>query len=359
VKSQIKKLFRYTLYQNVLRHWVSHFRRTLINRLRFSNRGFRYHLDDDPSLLDLVLIKNYEGQDLLLGPVTQSFSCHKPDQRKALLSLSNAVIDPLSSYVFDSERRFIADFTSFSIDYAMNRFTMRPPKKISQFRPGKHLFIGSNTYYHWLIEELPAYLLARDHFPTATTLVHGMAPKYVFDALNMLNVQYEEIQKCTQVEELVFVSKSAALQPSHIDVSKLRETFAPWMLNSEGTKDHSRIYISRINQGRYPDNELKIQNLFTQYGFKIVDLVGFDLQDQIRLFSSAQVIAGTHGAGLSNFVWAPDNSVVLEILKWNHPKCYELLAQIRSQRYSRIEGKLSHWNVDLGHLESIVKTFSD
>ena len=136
MKNQVKKISRFTLYQNVVRHWTSHVRGTVINYFGSSSSGFRYHLGDDPSLSDFILIKSYEGQNLLLEPVTQSFSCHKPDQRKALLSLSNAIIEPLSSYVFDSERRFMADSTSFSIDYAMCRFTMRPPKKTSQFRPG-------------------------------------------------------------------------------------------------------------------------------------------------------------------------------------------------------------------------------
>ncbi len=359
MKNQVKKMFRFILYQNVIRHWASHVRGTLINRLRFAGRGFRYHAGDDPTLSDLVLIKSYEEQNLLLNPVSQSFSCHKPDQRKALLSLRNAVIDPLSSYVYDSERRFMGDSTSFSIDYAMQRFTMRPPKKVSKFRPGQHMFIGSNTFYHWLIEELPAYLLARNYSPNSTTLVHGMAPKYVFDALNLLDIRYEEIQTCTSVEELIFVSKSVALQANHIDINTLRRTFEPWMLNNRNTTDYSRIYISRLNQGRYPDNELEIQNLFTTYGFRIVDLVGFELLDQIKIFSSAKVIAGTHGAGLSNMVWAPEKSVVLEILKWNHPKCYETLGGICSHKYLSVEGKEADWTVDLGNLETILKSFSE
>jgi len=342
-----------------MRYWTSHVRSTIINRLRSADRGFRYHLGDNPSLSDFVLLKMYEGQDLPLNPVSQSFFCHKPDQRKLLLSLRNAVIDPLSSYVYDSERRFMGDFTALSIDYATWRFTMRPPKKVSKFENGKHLFLGSNTFYHWLIEELPAYLIAKNNSQNTKTLVHGMAPKYVFDALKLLDIQYEVIQKCTQVEELIFVSKSATLQPHPIDVQTLRDAFVPWITNDKGVDNTSRIYISRLNQGRYPDNELEIQNLFTKYGFRIVDLVGFQLEEQIKMFSTAQVIAGTHGAGLSNIVWASPDSALLEILQWNHPKCYETLAEICSHRYLSIECTEPVWTVDLGHLESILKSLSD
>jgi capsular polysaccharide biosynthesis protein len=248
----------------------------------------------------------------------------------------------------------MGDFSSMSVDYSMWRFTMRPPKKVSTLGKGTYLFLGSNTYYHWLIEELPVYLRAVKEFPSATTLVHALAPIYVFDSLNLLNINYKVIQKCIQVEELVFVSKSATLQPDSGDTDVLRETYLPWIENTSSAGSEVKIYISRLNQGRFPQNELAIQELFTDYGFEILDLVGRSFKDQIELFSRANVVAGTHGAGLSNIVWSGPNTSVIEIIDWRHPKCFEVLAQIGSQRYFGIQNSGNEWTIDLENLNSTI-----
>jgi hypothetical protein len=322
--------------------------------LKSANKGFRYHAGDDPALKDFSLIKNYSTSTVSLKPVTQSFFSHKPDQTKSLFILENAIIDPLSSYVYDSKHRFMGDFSSWSIDHSMCRFTMRPPKRFSTLGKGTYLFLGSNTYYHWLIEELPVYLRARREFPSATTLVHALAPIYVFDSLKLLDINYKVIQKCIQVEKLVFVSKSATLQPDSGDTDVLRETYLPLIENTSSTESEVQVYISRLNQGRFPQNELAIQELFTDYGFQILDLVGRSFKDQIELFSKANVVAGTHGAGLSNIVWSGPKASVIEIIDWKHPKCFEVLAQIGSQRYFGIQNSGQEWTVDLENLNSTI-----
>ena len=55
---------------------------------------------------------------------------------------------------------------------------------------------------------------------------------------------------------------------------------------------------------------------------------------QISLISSARIIAGIHGAGLSHLIWMQKNSIVLDIVNENFwSECYFKAAYISDVRY--------------------------
>jgi len=60
--------------------------------------------------------------------------------------------------------------------------------------------------------------------------------------------------------------------------------------------------------------------------FRIVETDNMDLKEQIKIISTARMIIGIHGAGLSNWAFAGPSTIVVELghIQW---PCYEPLAK--------------------------------
>jgi hypothetical protein len=72
---------------------------------------------------------------------------------------------------------------------------------------------------------------------------------------------------------------------------------------------------------RWADNEPEVETLFASRGFEIVSMGECPLQEQVRLFSSARVVAGVSGAGLADILFAPPGAHVItlisdELMRW-------------------------------------------
>lgn len=179
----------------------------------------------------------------------------------------------------------------------------------------------------------------------------------MFDALELLKVKPKLVSSPIQVRNLFFVSKGSALQAHSEDIERLND-FGKIYRRSKGNLD-KYIYISRLNQNRYPDNEIDVQKIFVKRGFKILDLTEIDLQSQINVFGSASLVAGTHGAGLANLVWTNSNSVLFEILKIKHPDCFKVIAHLKNIQYENICSTDEPWIVDLVELDNRLTTLME
>jgi hypothetical protein len=75
-----------------------------------------------------------------------------------------------------------------------------------------------------------------------------------------------------------------------------------------------RIFISRANASkRRMVNEEEVADVLASHGFEIVAPEELSLLDQIELFAEASVVVGQHGAGLTNLLYVPAETTVLEI----------------------------------------------
>ena len=298
---------------------------------------------------DYVIIDELPVSTVTLGNCSDKFRGHKPDQTKYVFHIKDAVIDPVSGYFYDSKLAFIAESSSFSVEHALMRWLNRPTKTPKYLHEGEAIFLGSSAYYHWLIEDFPAYLHALDRHPKAETLIYSHAPKYVFDALELLKVKPKLVSSPIQVRNLFFVSKGSALQAHSEDTRRLSEFRNTYRHPNQSQEKY--IYISRLNQNRFPLNEIDVQKIFIERGFKIFDLAQIDLQSQINVFDSASVVAGTHGAGLANLVWTSTHSVSFEITRNTFPDCFKVIADLKSIQYESICSTDEPWIVDLVELD--------
>ncbi len=98
-----------------------------------------------------------------------------------------------------------------------------------------------------------------------------------------------------------------------------------------------KIYISRQKEtARKVINEEEIIACLIEEGFTILECEDFSFEEQVSIFSHARVLVSIHGAGLTNLVFMPTGSCVLELRKEEEPEmynCYFSLASVFDQRY--------------------------
>lgn len=306
--------------------------------------------------MKLVFYRNAIRIKLLrAGLITHKFKSIRLNPSKDLngmFSLKNAVIDSVSGYIFDEDLNFIEQSASWGSDNAGKRWPAVPcsPKVISSNSPT--VFLGSSAYYHWLIEDLPAYLKAKISNPEASTLIRKSSPRYVLDVLNILEEKFVEIPVYSKVPNLIFSEKSEALKPLLSDLQlilSVKDKIAPTQ------QKHEKLYISRSLSGRVPANEFEIEELFRDFGFKTIHLENLKLDNQISLFQNADIISGTHGAGLANLVWAKEGCKVIELARLGQPDCFGQIAQLMKLDYTVLESSTDPWKVDLENLKTLLK----
>jgi capsular polysaccharide biosynthesis protein len=255
--------------------------------------------------------------------------------------LTDAMVDPISNLVYDSRGQFVAESSSWlplRQFYSWPQPSMRLPA--SKLR-GEFVFLPSNGYYHWLIEDLPVFLKSLSVSPKARVILSEDGAPYVREVAELIDNEIITVRSPVHLERLVMTGKTggmgnpfAGLTPHPADVEILREFFTKYLQpRSNGLK----LYLSRVGQKRSPANERDLQFDLEKQGFVTFQGTGMSLLSQIELFSSARQLIGLHGAAFANIVWAAEGVDVCEILSSAYmPSCYSALTSIRSGRYTPV-----------------------
>lgn len=197
---------------------------------------------------------------------------------------------------------------------------------------------GAFNYYHWLIEILSRMASVDDapEYDDWPLLVDSSAlaiPQHA-ELLQKINRSGREIIALLpylpySVQHLCVPSHLAWL-PCHYRpgqqmqlrdqfltptaVDYLRRQLLP-ASSSVGVygKGRKRLFIARRATAGYRHllNEAELEALFIEFGFEPIRPERLSLQQQIELFSQAEVIAGPTGAGMTNILFAPDHAKII------------------------------------------------
>lgn len=228
--------------------------------------------------------------------------------------LKNVLLEPRQGLVYDHNGRLLKESSCWSSEKIFASFPWRP-RYISRLKELDHaIFITSNSYWHWLIEDLATTILSIDTDPNSPILVASNPPKYVLDFLDLQNRRVIFLDRPIRLKSLVMVEKRQDSGWPHPRDIEILIAYKPFQEARDPSDPVKKIYISRRYSKRSPKNENQIEEYFASIGFQIVELEKLNLLEEIELISSAKVLAGIHGAGLANQVWMKEGGVIIDIV---------------------------------------------
>lgn len=248
-------------------------------------------------------------------------------------------IDAYYGNIFTNRHEMIVEGTIWG-EHFMHDFKWPIPRKLysSKISGEKriNLLLPSSPFYHFLLEDFPAFLETRSQFPTAEIVVWKYANKYVFDCLEILQVPFRKIDRFFVNTNLVFPEKSKTLAPSYQDVETLQNFFSK-ISNETNIIPNKKVFVSRIKDSRSPKFESKLINkLVESKEWIIFEATNMTILDQLKLIRQTKILAGVHGAGLSWITALQKGAKVFEIgpSKMN---CFQQLANICKVDYEELQ----------------------
>jgi hypothetical protein len=197
---------------------------------------------------------------------------------------------------------------------------------------------SGNNVGHWLMDGilrlsvLEAAGLAKD----TKFIVPDTLPKYTqpLEALGYSPDRWGGLREGHwEVENL--------LVPSYLAPSGfIRPWAARWIRGRLGVEHPSpgkrRLWISR-SRARYRrlQNEEEIFAVLAQSGFEKIELEEMTFRQQVDVLSRAGVVAGPHGAGMTNLLFAPRGTRVLELFppEFVNPVFYSMANSLDQEYY--------------------------
>jgi capsular polysaccharide biosynthesis protein len=199
----------------------------------------------------------------------------------------------------------------------------------------------SNNYYHWLTECLPRYLFAQGEIDDHVVLVPEKFKNYSFiiESLNLLGIEFTFFKQNESVfvSDLVLTSligRVAEYRPELLTMlrGKLNIPDRPTQVPSR------MIYIRRKPaKARNILNDLEVIKVMEEYNIECHFFEEYSLKEQMELMNKTVFLVSIHGAGLTNMLFMPQNSFILEFRnefdEGYSPNCYFNLASELSMNY--------------------------
>lgn len=207
---------------------------------------------------------------------------------------------------------------------------------------------GSTNYFHWVINVLPKLEFFEQSDIKIDRYLTDISLPFQRDLLKMMGIDENKIISSSDVENLRaknIVATSLYNNPGLISKSSL--DYLIKRFNIKHDKKTERIFISRkkAKQGRSIINEDEILELLTPLGFKSYVLEEMDFEEQMKLFSKAEIVISPHGAGLTNIIFCPPETKVMEICNPEYSvNCYYILGSMLNFDYYSILGENSMKN---------------
>ena len=257
-------------------------------------------------------------------------------QSRSLVRVEGVVLDTKTGMIFDGKKRILEESSSWPGAQLILNSVPKPKlaKPFNNLNNREILLLPGNSFYHWLIEDLPPLLFALEKMTDPILLVNNKAPKYVMDFKETLQLDVVAAPRYIQLERYSFTTKNPSSGwPEPVDVRVLRQHFAKVL---EQAKKKSKVYVSRLNASRSPEFESELINLLRQDGWEILFLESMELTEQIKSIAGAELVCGVGGAGLSHIVWMNENSRVIELSPSWYVPCFARLSGLLKLNYSFI-----------------------
>ena len=175
----------------------------------------------------------------------------------------------------------------------------------------------TSNYYHWLTQALPRLLLIKKSglqfkllLPVTHTRDFHLKSLEVlgtteWTTLDTGNVYFD-------LHDLIYPGHDLQIGDYHDDL--IKELSTAFRVNRASVTKKRFIFVHRAStSSRKIVNETEVIKTFSNWGFDIVDFEKMKFEDQVDLASQASILAGVHGAGLTNMLFMEARSRVFEL----------------------------------------------
>ena len=203
------------------------------------------------------------------------------------------------------------------------------------------------NYYHWMTETLPRISVWAKH-PWATQiplLLPENPPSFCIESIQALNPDLP-LLFFNGANELLKVNKFYFITEPWLDIPSgnlMRQTVKELCLNlSVQVHLGKKIIFALRKQGqsRSIENIAEIKSALLDLEIEYLDFESKSFLEQMAIMREAKGLVGVHGANLTNLMFLPANSWVIEISyqmlqnpPWNR-FCYRHLAQACNAKHS-------------------------
>ena len=177
------------------------------------------------------------------------------------------------------------------------------------------------NYYHWMIPILSRVALALEHGLLADRLLvvpEGLSP-WMDQTLALIGLPPDRRIAVPFGHKRRFGDTLLMSSIEHVSSAATRalrrRLLGPMALSQPLPADGHHLFLSRSTQKlRKLQNELDIEQMAREMGFKVIAPQDYSIPDQISLFAAARGIAAVEGAALTNTIFSPPGARVLAIL---------------------------------------------
>ncbi|MGE3401298.1 MAG: DUF563 domain-containing protein [Vicinamibacterales bacterium] len=191
---------------------------------------------------------------------------------------------------------------------------------------------------HWLLDCLPHMLALEPLAPHAVFLLPPLPSNVHWDSLALVGIRRDRVViwdgtpiACDRV--LVQETEGRIVRgrplPAMLDLRQRVLSQYP-----AAARPRRLIYVSRrdaTSSRQWVANEMAVEELFERRGFERLVMANYSLEEQVRLFREARVVAGVSGAGLADILFANPGTHVVTLLSDSLIRWYADQAGTRSR----------------------------
>lgn len=247
-------------------------------------------------------------------------------------------------YRFDQDFLFEEMHDIVSINAANKKMVRFKGQQVDSIPSGISL-VGSATsnYVHWLTETLPKLALIDgvDAYRDLPYIIDAGLHPNILDSVRHLNSGGRDVIQLGRgemlaVDKLVAISPVAyvpfdfkpGIKPDKLDINpgtalyspdglqRVRQSMVTCLGETAGALKR-RLFLRRTGKSRPMNNSIEIEAMVREYGFEIIEPETLSFAEQVRLFSSAELIVSQGGAALGNIIFAPTGCHVIVLTTWS------------------------------------------
>jgi capsular polysaccharide biosynthesis protein len=178
----------------------------------------------------------------------------------------------------------------------------------------------STGYFHWLTDALTRLYVMRDRLDDFVLLLPWdyEARDFAQSSLRPFNVKAVEFIGQNEVLRCHRLFMPTHTAPSGQYNEEIIRGVRDLLLQAYGdpgyTGEGGRIYISRGRaRKRRILNEDEVSNVLAEFGFQTIYAEDLSFAQQVEISSQARYLVSNHGAGMTNMLFMPEGSNVLEL----------------------------------------------